>query len=115
GYECFVEGTSGHFRAPRVNATPQPILAVHFGDETNVNHFAIEVNALTPANVSMSQVDRTNKEVLDATADVSQLETLGATDGAGILGPGMAPGLLVVGQTVTTGTAEMTSLCQGLF
>jgi phage protein D len=114
-FECFVEGTTGHFRVPQPEATPQPLLAVHFGAETNVNRLSIEVNALTPANVTMFQVDRTNKEVLDTTADTSQQETLGATDGASIVAPGMAPALVVVGQTVTTGTAEMASLCQGLF
>jgi phage protein D len=115
GYECFVEGSTGYFRAPRVDARPQPILAVHFGEETNVNHFAIEVNALSPAGVAMFQVDRATKEVLDATAQGSRQETLGGTDAAALLGPGIAPGLVVVGQTVTTGAAEMASLCQGLF
>lgn len=115
GYECYVEGSTGFFRTPQVETTPQPVLAVHFGSETNVNHFAIEVNALTSANVAMYQVDRLNKEVLDTTAETSQQETLGAIAATGLLSAGMAPGLVVVGQTVTTGSPEMTALCQGLF
>src|SRR5216683_2804527 len=51
GFECYVEGKTGYFRPPQVDAPPQPVLAVHFGDETNVRHLAIEVNALTPTNV----------------------------------------------------------------
>jgi hypothetical protein len=31
GYECYVEGRTGFFRAPRLAAKPQPVLAVHFG------------------------------------------------------------------------------------
>jgi len=115
GFECYVEGSAGFFRTPQVDATPQPVLAVHFGSETNVNRFSIEVNALTPANVAMFQVDRANKEVLDAAAETSQQEILGATDAAGLLAAGMGPGLVFIGQTVTTGSPEMTTLCQGLF
>jgi phage protein D len=115
GFECYVEGKTGFFRSPQVDAKPQPVLAVHFGDETNVNRFSIEVNALAPANVAMFQVDRANKGILDASAETSQQETLGATDAAGILADGVEPGLVIIGQTVTTGSPEMTALCQGLF
>src|SRR3989442_8363753 len=36
GYECFVDGKTGYFQPPQVSATPQPVLSVLFGDETNV-------------------------------------------------------------------------------
>ena len=113
GFECFVEGTTGFFRKPIVDAPPQALLAVHFGEETNVNRFVLEVNALTPASISMFQVDRINKEVLDVIADSSDQKTLGATGAADIVGAGVPPGLVVVGQTMTTGSAEMTGLCRG--
>jgi len=115
GFECYVEGTTGYFRAPQVDASPQPVLAVRFGGETTVNRFSIEVNALTPANVAMFQVDRTNKEVLDASAEASQRITLGETDAAGLLAGGMEPGQVYVRMNVATGNPEMVALCQGLF
>ena len=53
GFECYVEGKTGFFRAPRLRDTPQPVLAVQFGEgETNVNRFSLEVNALTPTRVA---------------------------------------------------------------
>lgn len=115
GFECFVQGETGYFRTPQTDAKPQPVLAVHFGDETNVNQFAIEVNALVPANIVMAQVDRASKEVLDMTANASWQEALGAADAAGILGAGMDPALMVIAQTVATGSAEMAAICQGLY
>src|SRR4029079_15246781 len=36
GFECYIEGTMGHFRSPRLSILPQALLAVHFGDDTNV-------------------------------------------------------------------------------
>lgn len=115
GFECYVEGTTGYFRRPQVDATPQPVLAAHFGDETNLNRFSVEVNALTPANVAMFQVDRTNKEILDATAESSRQAILGDTNAAGLLATGMDPGRIFIGMNVATGNPEMAALCQGLY
>jgi len=115
GFECYVDGTRGFFRKPQVDATPQPVLAAHFGDETNLNRFSIEVNALTPANTAMFQVDRANKEVLDATAESSQQTSLGDIDAAGLLAAGIEPGQVYIGMNVATGNPEMAALCQGLY
>lgn len=115
GFECYVEGKTGYFRSPQVDATPQPVLAVLFGDETNVHHFSVEVNATIPANVAMFQVDRANKELLDAAADSSTLAALGATRAAKLLASGMKPGQVYIGMNIATGNPEMAALCQGLF
>ncbi|MGH3901051.1 MAG: phage late control D family protein [Pseudonocardiaceae bacterium] len=115
GYECFVDGDTGYFRPPAVAEAPQPVLAVQFGAETNVNRFALEVNALAPTNVAMVQVDRINGEVLNATVDSPRQPALGAKPLSDYLGPGMTPGLVYIGQAVTTGNPEMTGLCQGLY
>lgn len=114
GFECYVEGAIGYFRPPQIDAPPQPVLAVHFGDETNVQQFSLEVNALTPTTVAMFQVDRATKEVLDITTETSQQPALGETDAPGLLPAGMNPGVVVVGRVVATGRPEMTALCQGL-
>ena len=115
GFECYVESTTGFFRTPQIDATSQPVLAVHFGDETNINRFSVEVNALTPANVAMFQIDRASKEVLDATVEISQQTALGQSGPADLLAAGVDPGLVVVGQAVATGRPEMEALCQGLY
>lgn len=115
GFECYVEGNTGYFRSPRFDAPPQPVLAVHFGEETNVRRFALEVNGLVPTDVAMLQLDRTTKAVLDVTVDTSRQTALGATDATGILATGIDPGLVFVAETVTTGNPEMTALAQGLY
>ena len=115
GFECYVEGANGFFRRPQVDADPQPLLAVHFGRETNVNRFSIEVNALAPTRVTMFQVDRTNKEELRESANESRQKALGAIRAAGMLPPGMAPGRVYVNMNAATGVKEMNTLCQALF
>lgn len=115
GYECYVDGDSGYFRPPQLSDDPQPVLSVQFGDDTNVNRFRIEVNALATANVAMFQVDRDSKEILDAASEAGSQTTLGKSPTDSYLGPGMTPGLAYIGKAVTTGSSEMTALCQGVY
>ncbi len=115
GYEYYVEGSTGYFRPPQVDDPPQPVLAVLFGDETNVERLSIEVNAVKSAQVAMFQIDRSDKSVLDASATTGQLTLLGGKDAAALLSSAVDPAKIYVGMNVATGKPEMTALCQGLF
>lgn len=115
GYECFVDGDTGYFQPAAVSGPPQPALAVQFGDQTTVNWFNLEVNALAPSTVAMFQVDHVTKEVLDASADSPARQALGAKPISSFLAGGMTPGQAYLGQTATTGLPEMSALCQGLY
>jgi phage protein D len=114
GYECFVDGGTGWFRPPAVTDTPQPLLAVHFGDETNVNRMGIELNALAPADVAMYAVDRVTKEALDAKAEDGVQAVLGARTAAALAAGGVPPSRVVLSQTAGTSQREMAALCQSL-
>lgn len=115
GFECFVDGSTGYFRPPAVDLAAQPVLAVQFGDQTNVNRLNLEVNALVPTDVTMVQLDRDDKSVQTAQARPSLQRALGARSLSSFLRPGMTAGTVVVANTATTGQAEMTALSQGLY
>ena len=115
GFECFVEERTGFFRPSNVKEPPQPVLAVHFGEETNVLKFSVQVNSLSATNVSMFQVDRLEKEVLEAVVENSDQTALGNADAAALLGTGIDPGHVYIGMNAATGNSEMTALCQGFF
>lgn len=115
GYECYVDGDTGYFRPAQLRDAPQPVLSVQFGDDTTINQFRIEVNALTSANVAMFQVDRDSKEVIDAASETGSQTPLGKSSPDSYLGAGMTPGLAYIGKAVTTGSPEMTALCQSLY
>jgi hypothetical protein len=114
GFECWVDDGTGHFAPVDLSGTPQPVLAVHFGDETTVNRFRLEVDALAPAEVAMHQIDRVTGEPLAATVTEGSAKPLGATGPDGLRPPGIDPGRVEVAQTVATGLTEMEILCQGL-
>jgi len=115
GFETYVEGNRGYFGPPVVSTSRQPVLAAQFGDATNVTRFSLEVNALAPSTVAMSQVDHLTKELLDVTAEEATQTPLGRRPLAGYLAAGMSPGLVRPGSAVTTGSPEMRALCQSLF
>lgn len=115
GFECFVDGGTGYFQPPALDDADQPVLNVHAGEQTNVNRFSVEVNALTPADVAMSDIDHSTGEVLDVTSESDHQPALGAHRPADLLPSGIPAGQVHIGQTVATGAPEMTALCQALF
>lgn len=114
GFDCWIENGEAFFRPPRLDEAPQPLLAVHFGEETNVDSLQLEVDALAPAHVAMAQIDPTSKEVLQANKETSLLPALGATTADGFLPAELPAGRVVIAHNATTGLAEMEALCQGL-
>jgi late control gene D protein (GPD) len=115
GFACWVEGTTGHFGPVPADEEPQPLLAAHFGEETNLLSFTASVDGLRPAKVSMYQVDRLTKEVLTAEVETADRDPLGALDATALLPAGVEAGKVYVARNAATGTPEMTALCQGLF
>jgi phage protein D len=116
GFDCYVEGTTAHFRNVVPQDTRHPILAAHFGEETTLRSFKATVDALRPARVSMFQIDHFTKEVLVAEADSLTEDALGALDATKLLPDGSAgrPTVYVANNAVT-GRPEMDALCQQLF
>jgi phage protein D len=113
GYECVVRGDTVYFQKPPLTATPLPVLAAHFGADTNLYSFEARVNAMKPAQVEMHQVDTLAKTTLDASATPTQ-QQLGQ-NGAASLSPPGAQSKLVVRHEISTNAQEMSALCQALY
>jgi phage protein D len=112
GFECYVFGHTGFFRRPQIDAAPQPVLAAHFGRETNINRVTFEVDALTATNVSMFQIDVVSKDLLRATVNASAQTALGAS--RSIVGPGVPESQAFVTMSTAMRLPEMDVLCRGL-
>ncbi|MFI5910938.1 phage late control D family protein [Dactylosporangium sp. NPDC051541] len=115
GFECFIDGDTGYFRPPAVDDAPQPVLAIQFGKDTNINKLRLAVNALTPTTVTMTQLDRATGRINQTTVDTSKQTRLGARPAGSYLNAKVRSGGIHIGQTVTTGQHEMDVLCQSLF
>lgn len=115
GFVCVVDGEEAYFGPVPVDETPQPVLAAHFGPETNLNTFSVMADALHPAGVSMYQVDRFNKEVLSVAVESSDDEALGSLTPDALLPAGTDPAQVIVARNAATGQPEMEALCEGLF
>lgn len=77
---------SAFFRAPQLDGTPQPDLAVQFGDQSNLKSLSIRLTGLRPLNVKAQQIDVKANSASSAQADSSQFTRLGATDENALLG-----------------------------
>jgi phage protein D len=116
GFECYVEGRTGWFRPPTVpTVSSVPVLAVLFGDETNVIRFSLELDALAPSDVTMTQQKRLERGEVDVVAASSTLPAMGARRIADYLPPGFPSASARLGQVVTTDEKETQRLCNGLY
>jgi len=115
GFLCYVDGTTGFFQPVPGGGSAEPVLAAHFGDETNLRGFSATVDALRPAHVTMYQVDRFAKQVMTAAVVASTRQPLGKLGAAALLPTGVDPARVYVARNAATGVPEMQSLCQGLF
>ncbi|VVS94490.1 phage late control D family protein [Desulfoluna spongiiphila] len=107
GFECYVEEKTGCFKKPNLTAAPQPVLAVHFGNETSVHGFSLSVSALGPAHVAVAQVDRLGKEVLKTHISENDQPLLGRLDASDLRPAGISSATLCVDRKVATGQPEM--------
>jgi phage protein D len=71
-------GVTAYFRAPQLDAAPQPDLAVRFGDDGNLIRFEARVDALRPLHVKAEQVDVKSATINSVELGGTQLHTLGA-------------------------------------
>lgn len=115
GYECYVQGDTGYFGKPLTDEEPQPVLAVHYGNQTTLNNFRLSVDSVAPANIAMVQIDRESKDVHEVSIESSSHQLYGENDMSSFLTSGQKPRKVYVGKNSATGPEEMSKLCQGLF
>jgi phage protein D len=111
-----------YFRAPRLAGTPQPDLAIQFGDKSNLRRFTARLSGQQPLSVRTEQMDVKTNSPRRAQVASTQLNTLGEQDADALVGGPL--GLLVtpkdaLAQTLVLGTptsdpTEMQTLAQAV-
>ncbi|HEX7843731.1 MAG TPA: contractile injection system protein, VgrG/Pvc8 family [Kofleriaceae bacterium] len=61
GFECYVQGKRGFFRSPNLQDPPQKILAIQFGDQTNLASLTVEVDGTPPTLLEIRRIDPVEK------------------------------------------------------
>ncbi len=78
GFECFVSGAKGFFRSPNLREPPQKLLAIQFGQETNLSSLKIKVDGTPPAQAEIRRIDPLEKSAGVETLSATPLRRLGA-------------------------------------
>jgi phage protein D len=74
------------FRAPQLEGTPQPDLAIQFGGDSNLRSFSTRLNAQRPLSVKTQQIDVKANSANSAQVANVQLAKLGDKDANTLLG-----------------------------
>jgi phage protein D len=114
GFECFVKGDTGNFSKPDFTEPPLPVLAAHFGDETNLISFDARADALRPVRVTMHQLDPVAKELQEAVVEATEQKQLGLEGALSFAAPGGLASRMFVKQAVASSLAEMRNLSRAL-
>lgn len=77
---------TAYFRAPQLDGTPQPDLAIQFGDQSNLRGFTAQLTGQRPLAVKIEQIDVTANSANTAQVSESQLTKLGANDADALVG-----------------------------
>ena len=113
---------TGYFRAPQLDGTPQPDLAIQFGDQTNLKSFAVQLSGRRPLNVKTQQMDIKSNSANSAQVTDTALTKLGASDANTLIGgplgslvtPQDASAQLLVLGTPTSDATELQTIAQAL-
>ena len=122
-FETDDSGTiNAYFRAPQLSGTPQPDLAIQFGDQSNLKHFSAHLNGQRPLNVKATQMDVSANSPNSAQVSDTQLTELGASDANTLIGgplgslvtPKDAPAQMLVLGPPTSDATELQTIAQAV-
>jgi phage protein D len=81
GYEFYVVGATGYFGPPDVTSTPQKLIAVNFGEQTNCSDLHVSVDGTRPTDAVLARQDPdTGEPVAPPPADDSAVPAMGSDD-----------------------------------
>ena len=113
---------NAYFRAPQLGDTPQPDLAIQFGDQSNLKSFNAHLSGQRPLNVKAAQMDVTANSPNTAQVSDTQLTKLGENDANSLIGgplgslvtPKDAPAQMLVLGPPTSDATEMQTIVQSV-
>ncbi len=77
---------NAYFRAPQLSDTPQPDLAIQFGDQSNLKRFSAHLSGQRPLNAKAAQMDVSANSPNVAQVSDTQLTKLGDKDATTLIG-----------------------------
>jgi phage protein D len=113
---------TAYFRAPQLNGTPQPDLAIQYGDQSNLLSFTAQLTGQRPLAVKIEQIDVSQNSVNIAQVNDTQLTELGAADANALVGgplnglvtPKDVQGQMLVLGPPTSNATEMQTVAQAV-
>ncbi len=109
GFKCYVQDEKVYFHQPNLKQDRQAVVAFKLGEESVLRRFAVDVDGLSPTAVTMYQVDRSKKEVLEAVVNRGEHYRLGAQGPPSFRSP-----RAYVAMNAAVNKTEMERLCRSM-
>ncbi len=106
GFECYVKAGKGFFRSPSMEEPPQPMLAVDFGEETNLIQLRVKADGTPATQVEIRRIDPLEKQEESEKLDQTPRRELGA-QALSALRSGQPDGRVLVRQQPSASSQEM--------
>jgi phage protein D len=128
GFEFYFEtdqtsgSVTGYFRAPQLGGTPQPDLAIQFGDDSNLTRFSARLVGQRPLSIKLAQIDVATNNVNTVKVSDMQLAKLGDKDAGALVGgplgslvrPKDTEAQMLISAPATGDETELQTLAQAL-
>jgi phage protein D len=113
---------TAYFQAPQLTGTPQPDLAIQFGDQSNLKNFSAHLDGQRPLSVKAQQLDIRAGSPNSVQIGDTQYTELGATDSNTLLGgqldslitPQDTQAQMLLVATSTSDSAELQTIAQAV-
>lgn len=115
GFEVYINGTDAYFGPPVYDDNIQPTLSVHFGAETTLTNFDLDVNGLSNTRVETASTSRDDRSDSESPVESSEEPTLGG-EGAADLDSGEVPdSVIFLGSSAVASQQELEMRAQAIY
>jgi phage protein D len=114
GYEFYVRGADAHFHPPELDGTPQRLIAVNFGEQTNCDDLTIDVDGTRPTEALISRINPDTGEPETTTVTESGDAPMGTTPLSELRGAGFPQTRVMIRRQSPASSVDMQRRAQAL-
>jgi len=115
GFEVYISGETAYFGPPNYDSEVQPTLSVHFGAETTMTSFDLDVNALQATRVQTASTGRSDRTDNSADVESSDVEPRGATTASDMTSGEVPEATIFLGSGAVSGQQELETRARAIY
>ena len=115
GFEVYISGEEAYFGPPAYTSEAQPTLSVHFGTQTTLTNFDLDVNALLATRVQTASTGRSDRSDNSADVESTDIEPLGGATASDLSSGEVPEASIFLGSGTVSGQQELDVRAQAIY